>query len=145
MSEVVDPVAEAAELEAGKCFGEWDGDDVACLKKCDLRVQCETKTKMAGKVKADPPPALDQDDGLMEADPGETLMGTLRARYDIETSKAGAVTESRCSCKDGTFAVLMRAHDDGSYYFRTNEAELQLERLESARQAISIFQAILVV
>jgi hypothetical protein len=72
-------------------------------------------------------------------------MTALKGRYDVETSKEGSVTVHKARHKDGDLAVLVRVTASGRYLVRTSKAVLQLEELETGRQAVELFAAIMVV
>jgi len=147
-TEVLDPAGGDIEKEAAACFGTWDPNFEECTSICEVRAQCKAQTLAAPKPPAEPAPKLssDDEDGLAGADPVEMLMSALKGRYDVETTKEkGAVTVHSCRHKDGKMAVLLRVTEDGRYLVRTSKAVLQLEELETARQVVELFSAIMVV
>jgi hypothetical protein len=146
-TEVLDPADDSIEREAAACFGTWGEDYKECTTVCEVRTQCKAQTQAAPKPQSEPALELskDEDDGLAGADPGEMLMTAMKGRYDVEEEDDGGVAVHRCRHEDGTLAVLIRVTVSGRYLIRTNKAVLQLEELESARQAVELVRAIMVV
>lgn len=145
-AEVLDPPGDNIEKEAAACFGTWDEDYKECTSVCEVRAQCKAQTQAAAKPASEPAPELDKDeDGLAGADPVEMLMSAMNGRYEVKTTKEGSVTVHTCYHKDGTAAARVRVTDEGRYLVRTAKAVLQLEALETGRQAVELFSAIMVV
>lgn len=144
-AEVLDPAGDNIEREAAACFGTYDENYRECTSQCEIRAQCKAKTEEAEKPMTEPPPELSKDDGLNGADPVEMLMTAMKGRYDVKTTKDGDVTVHTCYHDDGDAAARVRVTKDGRYLIRTAKAVLQLDELETGRQAVELFSAIMVV
>ena len=142
--EIVDPAADAIETEAGSCFGSWDRTDSDCMDRCEVMDQCRKQTLAAPKPLVEPRPELASEEEFPPMEPLECLLRCIRGRYELISEKEGTVSVYSC-LREGRPVARIRVTEEGRFLFRTEKALLQLEELESARQAQRIFDSILVI
>ncbi len=140
--EVVDP----AENEMWPaCFGTYDEAFIECTKKCELRDRCKAHKNQV-PPKATPIEEEAAIEEFPEMEPKEYLVESLKGRYKVSVKKEGALEIYNCM-KDGKPAVQVRVTASGRYLMRCPAlgVVLQLDKLESVRQASQLFKALLVV
>lgn len=144
--EVLDPLEEGK--AKAKCFGQFDAAYTECTSECALSPQCKQFTEKAPKA-APPAPPLEETESFPEITAHEFLIQSLKGRYEvqekkIEKSDKPSLINYLCY-KDGAGVAQIGLLDDGRYLFKTEKATLELEELESVKQASEIFKAILIV
>jgi hypothetical protein len=142
-TEVVDP---AENLKSWpECFGTWDENFQECTAICELRERCKTHKDKA-PTPPPPEPAEDVVEELPDMDPKDYLIECLKGRYDLETKKNKSVTILNCR-KNGKPVIQIRVTATNRYLMRvpSKGIMLQMDVLETVRQASELFKALLVV
>ena len=141
--EVVDTLR-GEDVEVAECFGEWDKEYKDCTERCEIREMCKKQTMIAPPPVTEAPP-LEAKEELPEMSPHEFLVESLNGRYEISTKMDGTATVINCK-KDGKAAVQVRMGETGRYLFKNSKGDkIQLNKLESVRQASDLFKALLMV
>jgi hypothetical protein len=141
---VIDPVETTTTKEKWPpCFGEYHPQETDCTDICLINNQCKVYTQ---KTPSPPTsvPELDAVAQLPDMSPHDFLVESLKGRYEIAERDNGNIKEIFCR-KDGNPVAQVVLTKSGRYLFRTQKSKLQLEELESVKQASEIVKALLTI
>lgn len=126
----------------GDCYGTYDPQDPACTKECKSSQRCKEQTEKSGKPVAVEQPELTTDES-METDmaPPDFLLSLMQGRYSVKTTQKDGVTKYILRDKKNDVQMVVRAADDGGYFFRSRTTELQVDCLQSVGHAKRLWLA----
>lgn len=143
--EVINPLEGIEGQEGPQCFGQWDAAYIECTEQCALSSQCKRMTEQAPKA-APPTKPLEEVEKLPEISPYEFLLQSLKGRYNVKESTGKKNFKILICNKEGYGDVAqIGITEAGRYCIKTEKVKLQIDEIDSVRQAAEIFKAFLII
>jgi hypothetical protein len=137
MSEVENVVSQ----EMGRCFGQYDAKDSACVSMCAISKRCkkdkEAQLKPATEI------IKEDTEEIQEMNPVDYFLECLKGRFDVKEAYTDLMTAFQFS-KNGKVLGTIKILKDDSVLLKAKNAQLILNNgFQSCKQANEIFHSVL--